>query len=316
MDRISTLNANQISKELQGYKRYSGKTQKEIKDKVGNVSSLRKELYKLEKKNDTIKDKVENVKSIYINNVAYTEEELIKMVNYYHEHVTNVSKIPKINNDIMKEILLRGTSNTIKNLCLTDTTYKKICSDNAFWHDKFEHDQLPQLVIIKTHKHKGHDLQIPRTMKYLPKTINKWMIAYDKMLKSHNIAVKLVDNILDTKEFTEFTPVIDIHMALWLPKAMIDYVNNDDSHEINLYFEITDDKFYLELITSEEEDSEDENASSLKLQLSKTEFINYLTLLLYYQGDDEDFMLSDGDDVSYFKDDLLNTGLMKKKFPN
>jgi hypothetical protein len=48
MDRIRGLNANQIAKELQGYKRYSGETQQEIKDKVGNVSSLHDELKRLE----------------------------------------------------------------------------------------------------------------------------------------------------------------------------------------------------------------------------------------------------------------------------
>jgi hypothetical protein len=41
MDRISGLNANQVAKELQGYKRYKGKSQKEIKAKVGNVTFLR-----------------------------------------------------------------------------------------------------------------------------------------------------------------------------------------------------------------------------------------------------------------------------------
>ena len=50
MDRISGLNASQVAKELQGYKRYSRKTQKEIKDKVGNVSALRDELRRLDNK--------------------------------------------------------------------------------------------------------------------------------------------------------------------------------------------------------------------------------------------------------------------------
>lgn len=50
MERISGLNASQVAKELQGYKRYAGKTQKEIKEKVGGVSALRDELKRLEKK--------------------------------------------------------------------------------------------------------------------------------------------------------------------------------------------------------------------------------------------------------------------------
>ncbi len=57
MDRISGLNANQAAKELQGYKRYKNKTQKEIKEKVGGVTSLRDELKRLEKKEKDKKEK-------------------------------------------------------------------------------------------------------------------------------------------------------------------------------------------------------------------------------------------------------------------
>jgi len=117
MDSVSGLNANQIAKELQGYKRYSEKTQKEIKNKLGNVTSLRDELRRLEKehiKNDINNAKintnndVKNIK-IYLEGVSYTEEDLIKMVKYYHEHVIKPSQIPELNTDMYKEILLRAT---------------------------------------------------------------------------------------------------------------------------------------------------------------------------------------------------------------
>lgn len=212
----------------------------------------------------------------------YTEDELIKMVNYYHRHVTNIVKIPQLNNDMMKEILLHSTSKIIKNLCLTNKVFKEFCNDKTFWYDKFDHDQLPQLVIIKKHEHMGHKLTIPKEMKQLPKNINQWIMAYDKMTQCHNIAIKLIDNIIKEKIFTEFNAASsDVHMSLWLPKSMIDYVMNDDRHEILLYFEITDNNFYLELITSEETSDSDEDSSRLKLKVSKKDFIMYLTLLFY-----------------------------------
>ena len=120
------------------------------------------------------------------------------------------------------------------------------------------------------------------------------------MKLSYQIAIKLVDHMIKTKEFTFFTPTFDIQLALWLPHQMIDYIKNDNQHEISLYFEVKDNYYYIELITQEEEeDEEDEDATNLKIKVSKQEFIKYLTLLLYYEGDSEDFMLSNADDINY-----------------
>jgi len=219
----------------------------------------------------------------------------------------------------MKEILLQSNSKTIKNLCLTNKVFKEFCNDKVFWHDKFEIDQLPQLVIVKTHQHKGHKLQIPMTMKQLPKNINKWIATYDKMLNCRHIAIKFVNNIIETKTFTNFSTVVDVHMALWLPKSMNDYVMNDEQLEILLYFEYTDYKFYIELIKSEEESSDEESfrkPSSLKIELSKDEFIMYLTLLFYYEGDDEEFMLEDQEGRYLHMKDLYQSKRIKKYFSN
>lgn len=64
MQHINTLNANQLAKELQTYERYKGKTQKEIKEKIGNTNNLRVELERLERKQKSSKEivpkKVEN----------------------------------------------------------------------------------------------------------------------------------------------------------------------------------------------------------------------------------------------------------------
>ena len=48
MDRVSGLNANQLLRELQTYSLYKNKTQKEIKELIGNTAELRDELRRLE----------------------------------------------------------------------------------------------------------------------------------------------------------------------------------------------------------------------------------------------------------------------------
>lgn len=104
MDRIGELNANEVAKELQGYKRYSGKTQKEIKEKVGGVSLLRDELRRLEKKNmktpknikSPKREKVENVEKENVENeidIAKTMKDWMVYRNealLYKNQVSNV----------------------------------------------------------------------------------------------------------------------------------------------------------------------------------------------------------------------------------
>ena len=297
MERLNKLPRNQVLKELQSYKKYQNNTQKEIGTQFGSIDALRSELQRLEAKSSKIKSskresKIEEL--IYLEGKAYTKEELIKMVNYYHEHVILPSMIPELNNDIIKEIMFNANAQTLKSLCLTNKAANQYCNDNNFWKDKFQHDHLPNLVIIKKHQAKGHKLEIPSTMKRLPKNIKQWLNAYVLMFSSNQIAIKLVNNIISTNIFNYFQVNVDIQLALWLPKVMIDYIVNDDQHEIDLYFEIKNNKFYLELITQMEE--EDENTTALKIEVSRQEFINYLTMLLYYQGNDENFGLMEVED--------------------
>lgn len=50
MERLNTLQRPAVLKELQSYKKYSGKTQKEITNQFNGIADLRAELYKLENK--------------------------------------------------------------------------------------------------------------------------------------------------------------------------------------------------------------------------------------------------------------------------
>ena len=49
MERLNTLQRPAVLKELQTYKKYHGKTQKEITNQFNGIAELRTELYKLEK---------------------------------------------------------------------------------------------------------------------------------------------------------------------------------------------------------------------------------------------------------------------------
>lgn len=90
---------------------------------------------------------------IYIDDVGYTKEELRVMVNYYKKYVLP-SNIPGLNDDTLGEIMIHTTPDTLKSLCLTNKQAYKICLGSEFWQYKFTYDQLPQLVVVRTHKDK------------------------------------------------------------------------------------------------------------------------------------------------------------------
>lgn len=158
MDRISTLNANQLSKELQSYKRYKSNTQKEIKEKVGNTAALRDELHKLENKSVKNKELKKDIKIYNIGGDDYTEEDLIAMITFYKKN--NPSKILPVDvlrinetlpNDAVKLILYESDINTIVQYCTTEK-YNLICNSNDFWNHIFKRDNIKILSNPENYK--------------------------------------------------------------------------------------------------------------------------------------------------------------------
>lgn len=141
-------------------------------------------------------------------------------------------------------------------------------------------------------------------MKRLPKNIHSWIKTYNKMLLSHQLAVKFLSNILATKRFINFF-VSTNHDMLWLPRNMINFIINNNDHEILLYFETkftnNQPNFYIQLIVTL--NGEDDDLKNLEIQCSKQEFINYLTLLIYYEDENTVFI----EDIEYEEDDDVVT---------
>lgn len=134
MERISGLTANQVAKELQGYKRYNGKTQKEIKDKLGGITNLRDELKRLEQKYDkskTIKSKSVEIKS---------KKSVKKSKNMNTD-------VEIMNDDVLYNIMLNAKYNELKNLCQLNKKSAEYCHSKQFWNDKLNKENLPSIKI-------------------------------------------------------------------------------------------------------------------------------------------------------------------------
>jgi hypothetical protein len=190
--------------------------------------------------------------------------------------------------------------------------------DRRYWNTKFEQNGLPLLVIIKNHKdNEGRDLVIPKMMKRGPKTIHDWIKAYDNMLSCNQLANKLVTNIIATDSFESFTPETSIEILdmLWLPLEWTKHIVDNPNYEVLLWFDIETEigiKYYISIGFSQEEDEED---LSKRMEVSKVEFINYLTYLFYYHGHQEEFEITDQDDRRFsFKDLTTQKGTKHMKF--
>jgi hypothetical protein len=169
MDYISELNANQVAKELQNYKRYQGKTQKDIKEKVGGVNDLRDELRRLEKKSKSIKS-VKSVKSVKNKQIKNKVDDSI------YESMTNESILP---NDVERHVLLYSDIDTIVNYCTSNTSNINLCNDE-FWKLKFNHDKFP--------------------LHSIPTNFYEWVKLYRHMSYSKKLSVMLI-KVLDYYNF-------------------------------------------------------------------------------------------------------------------
>lgn len=306
MDSISGLNASQVAKELQQYKRYQGKTQKEIKDKVGGVNDLRDELRRLEKKhNKTIKqDKKVKSKHIdskifIIKNKEYTEDQLYEIIQYYesqHKPVYNTIQENMINKDTWLNVLLQSDTETLKTSCFINNDTVNICNDLQFWKLKFEQDNLPFLL--------------------KKDTLENYIKNYNKIKKIKTNIIKLYDNVLLNKKYNvlSINDTGDINDMKWLPAKMIESIDehpDDVSEGTNIEVDFLKSTMTLYYIATDE-DEELKDKLKIKIKLTKDEFINYLVKLYYYE---DDAALTDGDDLYIDDESLMNDKTMKFYLP-
>ena len=233
--------------------------------------------------------------SFYINQEYYTEEELIKMIHYYKINVLEPSKIPPLNNDVMREIMLRMTSNSIKNMALVNKVTNHIAL--TFWKDKLKFDNLPQLLTT------------------IPTTIGKHLEYYKDILFYNCSVIKLLNNIILTKTFTKFSTDFKGNSLLKFPTSITKHL--DLNERAFILFEITIDKdvqYYLQLNTFVDQFILKENIFD-PIEFTRKEFILYLTTILYSNKDDHHFSLSStGDKYILIKD--FKSNRIKRYFPN
>jgi hypothetical protein len=324
MEDISSMTAKDVLNRLRTFKQYENENDYYIKKTIGGkktatVSELRKELIKLSSQNivqnPSIKSTDKNIKLYNINNKNYTEDDLIKMIQFYEDYHVKPVNLPT---DVLYEIMLNSNFQTIINYCQTNKDHKKICDDNQFWIKKFNTDHMPFLYHIpkeNVNYYIKNDDSIKDYIKYEPSTYKEWIKLYRDTILYMDVATQFVDLILETNQFTEFyTPEINFYDYVWLPTEWFKNTQKLDDMKIYNTPEISyhvikkgkNVKYEIRLIYKLYDENLDLTNELLQikiLSLTKKEFIINLAQLFYYQShfDPDELFIVNMEDEFYVK---------------
>lgn len=260
MDRISGLNANQVAKELQGYKRYHGKSQKEIKEKVGNVASLRDELRRLESK--SVKKSIETDKKS-VKKSAEKSKKTSKKSNEKSQISNNtmIDVLSNIGYDAYINFLSEMDYIDLHNLCQTDTKASQICDD----------DTILKSILIKNTNDKlkfPKDLSIAEPLKKLynsvsrlvnelypedetdymyklPRWVNVPLFKQDMMRRIYVLIINEIYNDFPEQVITNTYKLYTPEITLPFTAFNIDYEITDTGLEDNEFFKVYNNKVEL-----------------------------------------------------------------------
>ncbi len=257
MDRINGLNANQVAKELQEYKRYSKKTQKEIKDKVGNVSALRDELTRLESK---------------------------------HKKSPKIKKSPKhtelkpMNDDVLYNIMLNAKYDVLKNLCVTNNKALEYCKSKHFWHDRLTREQLPLIKLDSDDWMEQYKVLLESYEDAKLMILLTDIEAQDERLEKYDLYGGNVINIRFNQSLDDYDYIKDILPGNLIKDMLKKYDDNYDlvPNDIQIYFDERKeyDKYRISFAYEKLKDTEDYDVE--RTYVNKLDMTKLLTYFIFY----------------------------------
>lgn len=218
MERIYSLNANQLAKELKTHKKYRNKTQKEIKESIGGVNALRIELQRLEeKRNKRSTKKIQN---------TLPKKEIQN---------TNPFGLP----EIQYEILLKLEYHDILQYCAANKT---LC-DNTLWQLLINRD-YPQWS-NKTNK--NAKLLYEKIVDFFDKEttsiISRFIIYKTKYVNFQKVYNGIHDLLVNYLSLVNINIETEVKFAYAIFNVMTVYVDKDiPIKDIRNMFELSEDE--------------------------------------------------------------------------
>lgn len=297
MEHIHSKNANQLAKQLQDYKKYQGKTQKEIKNKIGNTNNLRIELQRLQDKRNVRSSK--------------------KQPNYI------------IPNDISKEIMLKTDIDTLQNYCQTNKEFNKLCHSLDFFNEKLVGEGSIPIIFddIRSMDNLEH---IVKECGQMFNTNNIYIILYRliKLAEHDAKMILLVNQIEKERKYLSSFGSMSIELGgqklahyyviynIIKPDLIHQFDNVDKATYNTITIEYDDGTYKLiyNLFTNDENDEDEEKEYDIEIR--KNDAINILTLFLFdkYTSINEDLHIYGRRDVEFWYDTDLQFGHSKEYY--
>ncbi len=208
-----------------------------------------------------------------------------------------------MNTDTLKKILIESNYTVVKNMCLINKAMVMLCNDLAFWKEKFNYDGIPFIF-------NGNKI----TPQNKPENLVGWLKLYINVHSVKKVMTKLTKNMVNPKIglpsiYLEFyvdvgpktIKNIEKKILRSLPakfnseynKIGIKKIGSKKSNLENfeLEFKTKKGKFYI--IVSVTKSDKPIEPYDISFKVSETQFIWYLTKLLYTFPDTD---ITDQDD--------------------
>ena len=224
-----------------------------------------------------------------------------------------------LNNDTLREILLRTDVDTLKQYCLTNKAAVQLCHDQYFWNEKLILEGLPPILLNNDLKIKERPMPNVENY-YMFNTNNPWIVLYILMKTANQNAKKilLINDIESTRQYKPTTGVIQTDQSdniiikgfYVLPLKAIKKLKKlgvTTILTIEIHYNIKKKNYKLYLYVTDDYS----NKHTFHQSISYHEALNIITLVLYdkYIDYNPDLIWQDSNEKEFYYDDDFRGGV-------
>ena len=190
-------------------------------------------------------------------NPGYTEAELLGLASTETKQLV-------FNSDIWQEILMQLSIDELKHFCYLNQHSMHICSNIHFWKAKYEHDDLPFLIVTN-----------PKNV-----TVAEWIKEYETISIAYQTAKHIENYICNKLDENDYKWLIfqASKCMFWLPSHILKIIHQHKKPWPPILSFEFNNNIVLKLIIINEMNEE----LIEEMFISSQTFIEYLTKLFYY----------------------------------
>lgn len=232
--------------------------------------------------------------------------------------ITKESKNENLNQDMIREILLRSNIDQLSNLCLTNKNNEHICQSESFWQEKLKYDGLPSIEFI------DHSFDELKETYYTESDIITWFNIYKDLKEAQDEAklILLINEIEKTRLNNQTLGMFIVQKIsgnkdpYYIPKSLQQDLEEKLKIQIDDYykleFHLLNNEYKLVYVYAPPVHTMPKTTSSTTLTMNET--LDILTLILFPGFRDEiDIHDDDFGDFRYLPRKLTHVSVVLKE---